>query len=175
MLDKYHLHRAAVAVVAVNLVVRPLAYRLNYRGISLFCGDSTTYWYMAQGILNGGACASPDRPAGFPFFLAALLRVNDSPTFLLSISTTLQIAAQLLCLRVLTPRFVSPGLAAALALVLFCDPVAVKLGSMVFMADTLAVFLLCSALALLLPRDPALDFGPLRMALGMLTLGSLAR
>src|SRR5215831_11907149 len=128
---EHALRRAGWAIVAVNLVVRPLACGLNYRGISLFCGDSSTYWYMAQGLLTGTASASPDRPAGFPFFLALLLRVSDAPGFLLATNTALQIAAQLLCLTLLAPRFLSPGLAAALVLVLFFDPVAIKLSSMV--------------------------------------------
>ncbi len=142
-------------VLLANVVVRTVLYSANYQGISLFCGDSAFY----VGLARGDPPAAADRPSGFPFFLKILFAFSESTTFLLMVACALAIGAQLLCWRLLSPRFLSPLGGALLTSALFLDPIAVKTSSMVFMADTLAVFLLCWAIYLILPPGRSIARG----------------
>src|SRR5262249_24336627 len=72
-----------IAVVLFQLTYKALLFSLIYKHVTLICGDSRYYWYLAKHL---EIAAVDFDPSGFPFLLHLLFKASESPGFLVLVN-----------------------------------------------------------------------------------------
>jgi hypothetical protein len=125
-------------IITVHTTSVLLIYSQLFQRISLCCGDSAFYLFLAHNL----NIATADRPSGFPFFLRALFLLSDDPNLLVFVNIFFGFLIHIFCFLTLKNIFLQRNTVPFfLSLLFFMNPAIIIMESMVFMSDTLAFFI----------------------------------